>query len=167
MSQQSQINNLGNRYTSDTVNTIDADLTTAENLITVNIADIGNLQNSYVAEILTGNWISGDITTAVDIQFARYNDLITFKCDIASGTNGGAASPSFDYDTVVSATFRPSLTLQFNIISTNNATAEQGVCTIDSAGNIKVFRDIDQTTDFGTAVVSGFQSFGHAYNIEV
>ena len=138
------------------------------NVITINNqgTDILALQNNYVVQVLAGNWTSGNASVALNVQFARYLDMCSFRVDLMTGTNSAGAAPSYDYDTVVSTTFRPSSTLHFVITSLNNGTTTIGVCTLDSSGNLKIFRDIDQTTDYGTAVVTGSQAFSKSYNIE-
>ncbi len=140
----------------------------SSNVITINNqgTDILALQNNYVVQVLAGSWTSGDETVTIDVQFARYLDMVTVRVDAVSGTNNAGAVPSYDYDTVVSITFRPSSTMHFNIIVVNNGTIEQGVFTIDSSGNLKIFRNINMTTDFGSGVVTGSQGFSRAYNIE-
>ena len=155
--------NIGTNTTNIGTNTTNIGTNTTN--ISNNDIDILNLENSYVEEKLSGSWQSGNGSIVVDVLFTRYKNLITITLPGGTANNTGAASPSYDYSLAVSSTFRPTVDVNLNCLSQNNGTTEQGVCTLDTLGNLQIFRNINKTSNFGTGIQSGFNSFGVGYNV--
>ena len=132
--------------------------------IGTNATDIKALEDSYEESKVGGNWVNGDSVVASFVFVTRYNNQCSIRIDNFSGTPT-VAGATWSFSAAVGVNFRPVGTFFLPMrVFDNGAVQLLGLFSLDSAGNLVIFADIDATTTFTNATVSGSQNYSTSYN---
>lgn len=176
---KSEINTRGDRYISNTTNTIIADLDQAEldiiqnandivqnaNDIVSNDGDIKALQDNLSETTLNGTFANNTaVTPAVNLLISKYSKQVSVTIPSAIATSGAFGNIFFIFSAVLPLEYRPSQTLYFYASIQNNSVSAQGEIAINTSGQILIYADPAHVADF-TSLNAGVNSCGISYTI--